>query len=288
MASVTLQRDERIGLGIAVVLHGALIAVMLVQPAKRDAAEVPERMTVSLATEVGLEATAPVPVAQSRAAVAPVLADDPAPVTEPEPQQAPAPKQVTPPKQVAPPKQVTAPPQRSVAVDRPVPRPAPRQTAAPRREAAAPRRTTAPSPRQAAAPKQAGGSRIGADFLPGAGSSSTSTETRAPAAKFGVTEQAALRQALARQLRPHWRSPQGVDVDQLVTLLSWDLNPDGSLNGRPRVASQSGINASNKAQAAVHAENAIKAVQLAAPFNLPDQYYDEWKRIRNWRFDRRS
>ena len=78
-----------------------------------------------------------------------------------------------------------------------------------------------------------------------------------------------------------------VDAEKLVTVLRWELNPDGSLKGRPEVVSQSGITDSNRPQAALHAERAIRAVQLAAPFDLPEEFYDRWKRIREWRFDRR-
>ena len=93
-------------------------------------------------------------------------------------------------------------------------------------------------------------------------------------------------QAISRQIKPHWTSPSGVDADQLVTILAFRLNPDGSLNGRPRVVSQSGVNASNAPQKDLHAERAVRAVQLAAPFNLPDQYYNAWKSINGARFDR--
>jgi hypothetical protein len=34
----------------------------------------------------------------------------------------------------------------------------------------------------------------------------------------------------------------GVDVDKLVTVLSWELNPDGSLASRPVLVSQTGVN----------------------------------------------
>jgi hypothetical protein len=47
-----------------------------------------------------------------------------------------------------------------------------------------------------------------------------------------------------------------------------------------------GVNDSNRAQARVHVENAIRAVELAAPFNLPPQYYNKWKRVKAFRFDR--
>jgi hypothetical protein len=53
------------------------------------------------------------------------------------------------------------------------------------------------------------------------------------------------------------------------------------------VVRQEGITDSNRPQAARHAEQAIRAVQLAAPFDLPPEFYDKWKRIRAWRFDRK-
>lgn len=270
MASAAFRRDEKIGLGAAIVLHVALVAVLLFQPEHDDVAPpIPERMTVNLAEEVGLEATAPDPVRESRAAIAPTLAPEPEPMVEPVPEPVAEP--------------VPTPPQRTVA--RPAPQPRP--TAAPRREQPRPRETSRPAPRPSAAPTRSGGSRIGSDFLAGSGESTSTTETRTVAAAFGPTEQAALESAINRQLKRHWRAPQGVDSERLVTVLSWELNRDGSLAGQPRVVSQSGINDTNRPQADIHAENAIRAVQLAAPFDLPDQYYDQWRRIRSWRFDRR-
>ena len=62
---------------------------------------------------------------------------------------------------------------------------------------------------------------------------------------------------------------------------------DGSLAGSPRVVRQEGITEANRPQAARHAEQAIRAVELAAPFDLPDQYYDAWKRVTSFRFDKR-
>ena len=32
----------------------------------------------------------------------------------------------------------------------------------------------------------------------------------------------------------------------------------------------------------------LRAVELAAPFDLPPQYYSAWKRIKAWRFDWKS
>ena len=82
MAELAFRNEEKVGLLAALVLHGALVAVLLMQAVRSEVSVFPERMTVSLATEVGLEAASPDPVAESRAAIAPTLADDPAPAPE--------------------------------------------------------------------------------------------------------------------------------------------------------------------------------------------------------------
>jgi hypothetical protein len=63
------------------------------------------------------------------------------------------------------------------------------------------------------------------------------------------------------------------------------LDQDGNLVGNPTVVSQSGVTPSNAAQKGRHAEQAIRAVQLAAPFELPKEFYNHWKRL-TWHFDR--
>ena len=69
-------------------------------------------------------------------------------------------------------------------------------------------------------------------------------------------------------------------------MVRFRLNKDGSLAGSPTIVSQSGVTPTNETQKARHAEQAIRAVRLAAPFDLPDQFYDKWKTI-NSTFDRR-
>ncbi len=272
MASfASLSREERLGLGVAAVAHVALVAALVW--GVRDAPTllpIPERMTVSLADEVSLQSTSPNP-AEASAAVAPELAPVPAP-----PPPAPEPVPTVAPREE--PRPVPRPTR--AAVPRPTPTPTP---AATRRPVTRP--TTAPSPRPTAT--RAAGSRMGDDFLEGAGSSERTNSRGTPAATFGAAEAASLIQAISREIKPHWNAPQGVDAEKLVTVLSFELNPDGSLKGTPRVVSQSGINDSNRPQAQLHAERAIRAVQLAAPFDLPDEFYDKWKRVSQLRFDRR-
>lgn len=278
MAFAHLRREERIGLGIALGLHVLLALVLLLQPSQREAVPKPERMTVNLATDVGLKATAPDPVPESRAAVAPTLSPEPAPAPEPVP--APAVQPVPqPPKPVATSAPQPKPVPRAVAKPKPTPKAA--ATPAPAKPAARP----AP-PKPASVPKKPGGSRIGSDFLAGSGASTTTDETRIPASQIGASAKASLVQAIIRQIKPHWNAPQGADADLLVTVLAFRLNPDGSLAGKPRLVNQSGITDSNKPQAQLHVERAIRAVELAAPFDLPPEYYNAWKSIDGAKFDR--
>lgn len=295
MTAATLRKEEALGLGVAVALHAALVAVLLLQPAPSDPPKMPERMTVSLAEDVGLTAQAPEPVAESRASIAPTLAEQPAPpVPAAVPEPIPAPRPV----------QTAAPAPRPTPTARPTTRPTPRVTQSPRPTASpttrpssrptatatrapAPRPTAsrAPAPRPTAAPTRSGGQRIGDDFLGGAGSSTTTTETRIPASQIGASARASLVDGIAREIKPHWQPPNGPEVDQIVTVLRFRLNEDGSLAGRPSVVRQTGVNDTNRAQAGRHAEQAIRAVQLAAPFDLPEQYYEAWKNVSGFSFD---
>jgi hypothetical protein len=106
------------------------------------------------------------------------------------------------------------------------------------------------------------------------------------AATIGPAVKASLSGAISRQLKPKWQAPQGPDAEELVTVLAFSLNRDGSLAGTPTVVRQLGINDTNRNQAARHAEQAIKAVRLAAPFDLPEEYYAAWKRAQ-FQFDKR-
>ena len=171
MGETAFRTEDGIGLAAAVVLHALLLAALAISVFfAPDPFVPPERVAVSLATEVSLESTAPDPVPESRAAIAPTLSDLPAPEAADEPS-------------TEAPRSQTAPPPPSRAATRPTPRtPAPQtDRIRPDRQNTTPARSNAP----------AGGSRIGDDFLPGQGSSTQTDETRAPAATFGRAERAA-------------------------------------------------------------------------------------------------
>jgi len=283
-----LRPEEKAGLVVALAAHAALIAWLMLKPPAPAPLPVPERMTVTIADEVAERSTSPEPQAQAAPAVAPVLAEQPAPAPVPSPVAQPAP----PPQPVA---RVQPQPQRQPQ-PQPQPRPAPKAPPQPAPKPVAkipapPVKAPVKTPVKPAPPKPAagGGSRLGADFLKGiAGGTTPGASAKAPPAQaLGPQVRAALSGAITRQLKPHWIAPQGADADQLVTVLAWDLNADGSLAGSPRVVSQAGIDDANRAQAQRHAEQAIRAVRLAAPFDLPDDLYPAWRHVASFRFDRK-
>lgn len=283
-AAPTFSREEQIALAMAVAAHVALVAALVLGAHVQPPITPAQRMTVTFSDNVQLQSTSPEPNAQSMPDVAPERGE-----AEPEP-----PLPMTPP----------APEVKPQPAPQPLPRPLPKTRPAP---PAAPEKPAPPQPRAAAKPAPskpaakpaderprrrpdapAGGSLIGKDFLRGVpGASAPGTSRNPPADAIGPAVAASLSSAIARQLKPNWTAPQGADADKLVTILAWDLNPDGSLAGRPRVVQQLGITPSNRVQAPRHAELAIRAVELSAPFDLPSQYYNAWKRVAAFRFDRK-
>jgi hypothetical protein len=71
--------------------------------------------------------------------------------------------------------------------------------------------------------------------------------------------------------------PQGVDADQLVTVLAFDLNPTARWPGGPAWSAVRHHRQQPPAGAAP-CRKCDPRGQLAAPFNLP-QYYDAWKHV---------
>jgi hypothetical protein len=245
MAATALRREELLGLALALVAHAALIGWLVWQRAPAPIM-LPERMTVTISDDVGLTAAAPQQAAPAPDA-GPVQGEAPPPpeakVVQPQP---PAPA-----------------PQRPAQAVKPPPRPAP----------ASPSHLAPP----AAKP---GASAFDSAFKSGIPQAKPGGTAASAAAPITGAVRNSLAGAVARQLKPKWHGPSGLDVDKLATTVEWDLNPDGSLAGAPRVISQTGLTDANRPQADRHKEQALKAVRTAAPFDLPTQYYAAWKHLR--------
>lgn len=254
MQASRLHREQRLGLVVAILAHAGLLTLLVLEPPRQTVAPPPERMSVTLSDQVALTSTSPEPAAEPAPDTAPELGMVPEPLAlvTPQPALQPEPRPVEP------------------AARSPLPLPRASQS-------------PAPSPR----PRTATASTIGSDFLKGVpGAQASGTARTPPAAAIGPAVQSSLISAISNQLKPNWLVPQGPEAEKLVTVLAWNLNVDGSLAGTPRLVRQDGITDANRAQAARHLEMAVRAVQLAEPFELPAEYYDAWKRVGNFRFHR--
>lgn len=263
--ALALDRREGTGLGLAVLGHVILFGLLTVgflatpNPEKLE----PTPIEISLTDEVGLKSEAPV---VSHEAPAERLAETPAP---PEP--------VTPPPVAQPePEPVVRP---DPAPPKAEPRPAPKKPEPPKAE---PKKASAPAPKAPAQPTRREARPTGrlTGIVDGLTDQPSKGKARTPpAAVAGPAVQASINAEIRRQLKPHWVPPTGADAALLKTVIVLRLNRDGSLAAEPVVYDQTGETPSNRAQAQLHKERAIKAIKLAAPFkNLPPEYYDYWKR----------
>lgn len=263
-----LTREERLGLLVAGTAHVALALALVLQDGDREAIAPPERITVSLAEDVALDSSAPDPSDNPAASTAPELSPDRFEAPPPEPAVTPVPR----------------PTQRATARPTPTPsatrRPSPTPTAT-RRPTPAPTATRRPTPTPTATP---GGARRNTEFE----NAFTDSDGEAgnPGDRPTPQQRASIDSAIIRELKPHWSPPSGVDVDRLVTVVRFRLNTDGSLAGTPEVVRTTGQTDSNRAQVARHQEQAIRAVRLAAPFDLPERFYSAWSVVTS-NFDNR-
>lgn len=279
----TFRLSDQAGLAVAVALHAALGWVVASQvgdpPPPPPKPEPAQGMVVSLVTDVSLESTSPNPVAVARASKAPVRGD-PTPDFEPAPEA--APRRVTEAPKLAERKE-TAPSARSTSKPKPKDTSKPKDTTKPKetKSNAAQRSGQKKDP-----PKQRGGATdFGDAFKSGFGTDKKSEDGRIPASQIGASAKASLQRQINSQIKPRWQGmvPQGVDADKLVSLVSFQLNEDGTLKGQPSCRTVSAtITPANKPQVGAHCERAIRAVQLAAPFKLPPELYNGWKTITNW------
>lgn len=101
-----------------------------------------------------------------------------------------------------------------------------------------------------------------------------------------IAERAALIHSIRDQLRRHWRAPEDDTADDIKTILRWRLNDDGTVKGSPEIMDQMGVTDENAALAQEHARLAIRAVEMAAPFDVPPNLNALWQQM-TIVFDRR-
>ncbi len=277
--AATMERTERIGLGVAVAAHVLLFAAL--SASWRTGPE--QRFdNPPMAVDIIAE-TAPV-------SAAPVISQAPPPpargeidgAEEPPP---PMPKLVEPPRPAPP---VTKKPEPAPAprptprAERQPPRPTPRAESdrRPPRPAAV---STPPRPARPARPTPAR-PPVG-DPLGDIAESVTRTPVRpatpaagVPAAQTAAQITRSIRTSINAEVARPWNACRvtGADVDQLKTTVRFRLAESGALANIGSVTT-TGVTDSNRPQVARFEECARRAIQLAAPFNLPSENYSYWE-----------
>lgn len=253
--AMAIERAEAAGLGVAVLGHLALLAALslglfaaVTPPRAQDAIE------VSFVEDVSLDSASPTPAAEPPP---PSAADELGPTEEapatPDASPAPSPSPVTP----APtPDPVAARPRESDSRDRRRPE-EPRQTPGQRNRAA----------RLA---------DLNLDNL-GRDPARRPAAPAAPAAAMTGQAAASIAQAIIRQVQPcadRQVHPEN-GTERIVTSIRLRLNRDGSLQGRPLVAGQRGLDDENSRYAQRVADLATRVFIECAPLRgLPPELYD--------------
>mgnify|MGYP002778398734 CR=1 FL=1 len=247
--TLTSRPDQnlRIAVGAAVVLHVALLALLSVQWTRGERRFDNPPMEVDLIADTGPVSTAP---EISETPPAAKLGEEEALSRE---------AQTAPP---GPPATVAAPTKAAV---KPPPTKAPPRKAPPAK---------APPARQ---PNTPTGRLDG--ITEGLGKEATKAPGRGvPAAQTAAEVRKSIDVSIKGAVASRWNSCRvsGLDVDALKTTVKFRLTQSGGLEAVTSVIT-TGQNDSNQFQVARHQECAKRAIELAAPFDLPPENYDFWR-----------
>lgn len=271
-----MDRTEKTGLGVAVIGHVALFALLSTSFlfARKPPPQTHDAMDVTLATQAALEAEAPQITQQPAQSQAPV-AGPPAEAAPPAPEPAPAEKpQPTPPQpkpspQPAPKPEPAKPkptPPKPVEKPQPKPEPAPKKSKGQEKEA------TKPHER---------GSHLGPNFLKGITAEASNSKTQAPrASKVGAQDIASIAGLIRRQVQPCYDlgALAGTSAMDIVTVLRLQFRRDGTV-AAATVEQQQGVNGDNQRYARQMAELSRRAVLRCSPLKglPPDLYQGGWE-----------
>lgn len=301
----TLDTGDRIALGLAVLLHVALVAALSLRGLERvtPAVPPPPAVDVSLVEEIGLQSSAPKAVeapAPSQAPDAGPPEDSPPPPPEPAPVKAPPKPAPAPPapKPVPVADAKPAPTKPAATPTKPAPaKPAPAKLAPakPVLSVAKPETTAAkPGTGQvaAAAKPKPRGSRLSADILNGLTDKPSPSKVVAPVGVvIDAKALAGIQDAIRRQIQPcaDRLSNAGIpqDAKRIVIKFNLRLNRDGNLAANPRVLDRLNATDETERYAQQIADLGIAAFKQCAPLRLPPEFYQTanggWNNINyNW------
>jgi periplasmic protein TonB len=268
---MAMDQTEKMGLGVAVGGHVVLLGAMalgLLMSAER--LKRPEPIAVSLVGEIAEVSTAPDAIQEESAPPAAAQAEpaDPPPAPTPvmkiekpveKPQVKPVEKPV---------KREVLTPAKTAVKKMPVKQP-PVKTAAATKSG----KGTTPA-RPGGLSKSFEDSINNVGKAPGAGKA-----VGTPAAKSGAEVRRSVSASLASQIRSRVRAcaPSGVEINQIETFVTLNLEPSGRLTN-VQFNKQIGVNDSNRPQADPLKQCILQSVRAASPFSgLDPEYHDLWK-----------
>ena len=274
-----MQRSEMVGLGVAVLGHAALFALLTLSFCAPPKVEPPHAkpIDVSLVDDVGLVATTP---------QAADPAESKAPEQGPPEDAAPAAKQQAEPDPTPPaPQPKAAPP----------PKPAPEAKPQPKKPVApAPDKANTQAKRDALAAslaattrgtgsnanstrKRASGFNIDDVMNDGLGTKPSSSKNKTPpGAVLDAKAMADIQSAIKRQIQPcaDRQVIPGPGANQISVKLNLRINRDGTLSATPKmVGSPSGVDEDNGRYVQRVVDLGVAAFKGCSPLRLPDQYY---------------
>lgn len=247
---MTADRAEWTGIGAALLFHVALIAALSTSLASIDDVPEPPSMEVELVDEIGLQAAAPIPIAQPASSQPPPMPPQVAPPPLPQPTVTPLPPQ------------------------RPSPQPSARQPQQP--TARLPQQPQRPVQRAPSQPSRRAG--IGDDFLKSFNDDlAPRTGPSKPAAPtFSVKARASVASSIASQAqRCADRQPfLGEGADQVSINLKLSFARSGRLAGPPQIISMSGDSDLRSKYGELLEDQVRRIFVECAPFRLPTELYD--------------
>lgn len=256
--------NQQRGIAIAVVAHVLIIGLLSVQWTAGERRFDNPPMEVDLIAETATESSAP--VISDTPPAARLGEEDAVDIAAPEPLPTPAPPLPEPVVRPTP-----APTPKQVA--RPVPPPAKKTPPAVQK---APPKATPKTPAKKAGARPTG--RLDG-IAEGLGREQSKAPSKgAPASKTAAEVRKSIDVSIKSAVAPRWNGCRvsGVDVDQLKTVVKFRLTASGALAGFTSV-NTTGENDSNRFQVQRHQECAKRAVELAAPFDLPEADYSFWQ-----------
>ena len=251
------------GFAIAAIAHVVIIGLLSIQWTAGERRFDNPPMEVDLIAETAVQSTAPV-ISEAPPA-ARLGEEDAVDIAAPEPMPAPPPPEpIVRPSPAPTPKQLAQ------------PKPQPKQSppaAAKEQPKAAPKATPARD-RPARPTGRLDGIAEGLSKSQPKAPASTGAPAAATAAEVKRSIDVSIKSAVA----PRWNRCQvsGFDADQLKTVVKFRLTQTGALAGFTSITT-TGENDSNKNLIQRHQECAKRAVELAAPFDLPEENYSFWQ-----------